>query len=154
MPRLFLPRFSLSVHTHAHSSINLRLSCVRALHAPSYSIAKQVFAMFFMLAFLFPASRLIRALVVEKETKVRHRVQPCVAEGCMCVCVCSCLFSSSNPLRVRRCESVCLCVRCVCTCVPVYTMCVRWVYAYVPLCACVCLCVPLYELPRSGRAWR
>jgi hypothetical protein len=58
-----------------------------------YTIAKAVFALFFVLSYLFPASRLIRALVVEKETKVR-RCSPHV----------SCTPRRRDPLRL-------LCVR-------------------------------------------
>jgi hypothetical protein len=39
-------------------------------HNQFYTFASNVLAMFFMISFLFPASRLIRALVLEKETKV------------------------------------------------------------------------------------
>jgi hypothetical protein len=40
-------------------------------HNQFYTFASNVLAMFFMISFLFPASRLIRALVLEKETKAR-----------------------------------------------------------------------------------
>lgn len=39
---------------------------------PFFSFAANVFAIFFVLSFLFPASRLIRGIVHEKETKIRE----------------------------------------------------------------------------------
>jgi hypothetical protein len=70
----------------------LGLICLLGVCSQFYSIAKNVFAMFFVISFLFPASRLIRGLVVEKETKVgstSHAARCGVVCGCvtlLCVC--------------------------------------------------------------------
>ena len=59
-------------------------------HNKFYTIAKNVFTMFFVLSFLFPASRLIRGLVLEKETKVCR--------------LCCCLFTFAHTHSECRCR--------------------------------------------------